>query len=70
MSLSVSRNKLMKSMQVLNQRWDGVRRDWDDRVRREFEARYIEPVEGATRSTVSSIEHLQQVLARARSDCE
>ena len=70
MSLSVARSKLLKSLQELEYRLDPVRRAWDDRVRHRFESRYIEPLDGATRSTVSAIEHMEQVLSRARGECE
>lgn len=69
MSLPVARSKLLRSLQELEHRMHPVRQAWDDRVRRELEARYLEPLEGATRSTVSAIEHFEQVLARARGDC-
>lgn len=70
MSLLVARSKLLKSLQELQYRLDPVRRAWDDRVRHAFEERYIDPLDGATRSTVTSIEHMEQVLSRARGECE
>jgi hypothetical protein len=69
-SLPVARSKLVKSHQELQYRLDPVRRAWDDRGRRAFEERYIEPLDGATRATVSAIEHMEQVLARARGECQ
>ena len=70
MSLPVARSKLLRSLHDLEHRLQPIRREWDDRVRREFEARYVEPLEGATKSAVAAIEHFEQAFARARRDCE
>lgn len=70
MSLSASRAKLLRSLKDLNQRIDRVGQEWDDRVLRELRSEAIDPLDSATRSTITAIEHLEQVLARARGDCE
>ncbi|MFK7960992.1 MAG: hypothetical protein AB8G96_10750 [Phycisphaerales bacterium] len=70
MSLSASRAKLLRSLKDLNHRMDRVNQDWNDRVQRQLQTEAIDPLDAATRSTITAIEHLEQVLARARGDCE
>ena len=70
MSLNVARSKLMTSLKELHQRWDRVRMSWDDPVAREFEKKHIEPLDGQTRSAVSAIENMTQIVGRARAECD
>jgi hypothetical protein len=69
MSVSTSRTRLVSSLKELLGRWDRVRAQWDDPVRREFEAEFIAPLDGKVRSGVSAMERMQELLDRARKEC-
>ena len=70
MSLATGRTKLVTSLKALHARWSHVRTGWDDRVRAEFEAEFIEPLEGKVRSGANAMETMNELLARARHDCQ
>ena len=70
MSLSVGRTKLVTALKDLRVRWDTVRTLWDDPVARDFELKFLEPLEGKVRSGVSAMENMYEMVLKARKDCE
>ena len=70
MSLSVGRTKLVTALKDLRVRWDRVRSLWDDPVAKDFEAKFLEPLEGKVRSGVSAMENMYELVLKARRDCE
>jgi hypothetical protein len=69
MSLSVSRNKLLSSLKELHMRWDRVQMEWDDVASRKFSEEFLAPLDGKVRATVSAIEHINEMVMKARSEC-
>ena len=69
MSLSVSRTRLHGAMKQLRVHWDLARSKWDDPMSREFEKRHLRLLEPKIKTTVTAMEKMQAVLAKARRDC-
>lgn len=55
--------------ELLN-RWRQTREHWNDAKAREFEERFIHPLETAVKVTVSGVENLEQTMNKMRRDCE
>jgi hypothetical protein len=69
MSLSTSRSKLVSSLKDLHSRWDRVRMQWEDKVAKDFEDEFLGPLDGKVRGGVSAIEHMNELMMRARREC-
>ncbi len=69
MSLATSRGRLQGALKELRARWDQAKAKWDDPMSREFEKRYLAPLEPRVRSTLSAMEKMDSILAQARRDC-
>ncbi|MHC4128868.1 MAG: hypothetical protein ACYTE6_08030 [Planctomycetota bacterium] len=69
MSLATSRARLQGTLKELRARWDEARAKWDDPMSREFEKRYLAPLEPSVRSAMSAMEKMDGILAQARRDC-
>ena len=69
MSLTTSRARLQGALKELRARWDEAKAKWDDPMSREFEKRYLAPLEPVVRNTVSAMEKMDAILAQARRDC-
>ena len=61
--------RLREALRTLRVKWDASEADWNDGVRREFEERYLEPLEPRVQATLNSMVNLMQVLAKAQQDC-
>ncbi len=69
MSMSVSRARLRAALKDLMVQWDLARVQWDDPVSREFEKRFLRPLEPKVLNTVNAMEKMEAVLGQARADC-
>ena len=69
MSLQVSRSRVMAGLKDLNARWQKVSTDWDDPMSRKFQLEYIEPLERRARAAVGAMEHMHEVVSKARREC-
>jgi hypothetical protein len=69
MSLATSRARLQGALKELRARWDEARARWDDPMSRDFEKRYLDPLEPTVRNTISAMEKMDAILAQARRDC-
>jgi hypothetical protein len=56
----------MKDLQVAR---DEVTQHWKDEKSRKFQENYLDPLEPRIRRTVSAINELAQVLAKAEREC-
>ena len=61
---------LAKAMNELLRRWSDAKANWSDANSEEFEETYIIPLERDLRSATSAMDHISQVLAQARRDCQ
>jgi hypothetical protein len=66
---SAGSTRLRESLRTLRLKWDASQTDWNDGVRRDFEARYLEPLEPRVLATLNSMSNLMQVLVKAQKDC-
>jgi hypothetical protein len=69
MSLSSSRNRLSASLKELMACWEQARSQWDDPMSQDFEQQYLALLEPKLRNTLTAMEKLEAVLARARHEC-
>lgn len=69
MSLGVGRKKLHDALRTLRVRHTEVRREWDDRVARAFDAKFIDGLETRVSAAVSAMERMQEELDQARREC-
>lgn len=70
MSLAVSRNKLLASLKELHQRWDRIHMEWDDAASRDFTVEFLDQLDGKVRGTVSAMEKMNELVQKARSECQ
>jgi hypothetical protein len=66
---SAGSTRLREALRTLRLKWEASQDDWNDGVRREFEERYLEPLEPRVQATLNSMVNLMQVLAKAQQDC-
>jgi hypothetical protein len=70
MSVTVGRAKLMGALKDLKLRWDKAKLNWDDPMSADIEKTVIDPLEPQVRATVGAMERINEVLMKARRDCE
>lgn len=63
-------NRLTALTKELFREWEQTRQFWNDDKSREFEERFINELMAGARQTTNSIEILEQVLNKVRSECE
>jgi hypothetical protein len=61
--------RLREALRTLRVKWEASQADWDDAVRRDFEERYLAPLEPRVLATINSMTNLLQVLAKAQQEC-
>ncbi len=69
MGLNASRTRLHANLKELLARWDRTKARWNDPRSREFEGRYLAPLEPGVRHTADAMERMGEVLARATREC-
>jgi hypothetical protein len=70
MGVYEGRGTLAKSLSLLQSRWLETKADWDDARAREFEKRFLEPLELDLRGAVSAMDQIAVVIARIHQECE
>jgi hypothetical protein len=69
-SLETSRYQLHTALKTAVLHWEETCRQWDDPVRREFEADYWNHLEPAVKQALAELDKLSEVIARLRRECE
>ncbi len=69
MSLNTGSGKLAFALKVLRAKWDSTEMGWTDKVRHEFEDKFLQPIETEVMATLNAISGLSQVLAKAEQEC-
>jgi len=69
MSLRTGMHRLQEATNIFDHRWTAAREQWADRRAREFESRYVEPLAPASHSAVGAMEHMAEMVSRARQEC-
>jgi hypothetical protein len=67
--LDAGQSKLSHSLKSLLEKWDIAQEHWKDRVRQEFEERYLEELQERVRATTGAMERLSEMLSRAEKEC-
>jgi len=70
MSLTADRTRLRAITKELTVRWEETQNHWKDPKSQEFEKQYLEELLALVDKAAVAIEKLEQLAARARSDCE
>lgn len=70
MSLSGNRTRLMGLTKELALRWEETKNHWRDAKCEEFERRYMLELTARMEKTLGVIGKLDEVLRKARQDCE
>ena len=70
MSVGMSRTRLNGALKELRIRWDLAKAKWDDPQSRDFESRYLRPLEPTIRNAVTAMETMETILAAVKRDCE
>jgi hypothetical protein len=61
---------LAKALKQLMRRWADAKAQWSDSNSEDFEKTYLIPLERDLRSATNAMDHMSQVLAQARRDCQ
>ncbi len=69
MGVHEARGTLAKGLKGLLFKWAEARSNWDDKVAREFEEKYIRALEQDLRTATSAMDHVSQVITQAKRDC-
>ena len=70
MGVYEGRGQLSRAMKDLFQRWHETKVDWDDKNSAHFQKTVLEPLEYDVRNATSAMDHMSQLLAQIRRDCE
>ena len=68
--MSGSQNRLAGLTNDVRGEWEQTKHYWNDAKSREFEQRFLSELVPAVNQTISTIESLERVLAKLRTDCE
>ena len=70
MGVYEGRGQLAKAMKELATRWAEAQQVWNDPMSLAFEKENLVPLEMDLRSAVSAMDHMAQILAQVRRDCQ
>lgn len=70
MGVYETRGQLAKLMKDLTDKWAATQVDWDDVVSRNFEKKFLVPLEADLRNATAAMDHMGQFLSQVRRDCE
>ncbi|MHC4519249.1 MAG: hypothetical protein ACYTAS_11715 [Planctomycetota bacterium] len=70
MSVIDSRAKLIMAAKKLTVEWHRTREMWRDENARQFDQKYMSPLETHIRATVLAMERMGNALESARADCK
>jgi hypothetical protein len=70
MGVYEGRGNLAKAFKSLEARWMEAKESWDDPRSREFEQRFLVPLEMDLRSAVSAMDQMAVVISRIHQECE
>lgn len=70
MSISSGRGILIDAHKELVRAFDRVRQTWDDQNARQFEERYVRPLDNQVRLAVTAMQQLADAAHAAKRDCD
>jgi len=69
MSLTTTAISLADGLKTVGTLWEDVRVGWDDPVSKNFENTYWLPLKNQIEATLSAVDRLAPILARAQQEC-
>ena len=69
MSLTTTSISLADGLKTADRLWEDARAGWDDPVSRAFESNYWLPLKTQVEATLSALDRLAPILARAQQEC-
>jgi hypothetical protein len=69
MSLTTASINLADGLKTIGALWEEIRIGWDDPVSRDFETNQWQPLKNQVEATLSAIDRLAPILARAQKEC-
>jgi hypothetical protein len=70
MSIASGRGRLATAMKDLMGHWIETRAQWNDPVSRQFEKKFLLPLETDVRQAIGAMEEAGQICQHIRRDCE
>ena len=70
MGVYEGRGTLGKALKQLENRWMEARMNWDDARTKEFENRFLVPLQSDLRNAVAAMDQMAVLLSRIHSECE
>jgi hypothetical protein len=70
MTSGVGQVQLQDTLKKLLQRWDDTQAFWDDKVRREFQDRFIQPLLDQLKTTMQAMDDLSRTMQACYQDCK
>ncbi len=70
MNLNANKSRLAAATRELALQWEQVKNYWRDQRSAEFEKKYLEELFAYSDKAVLTIEKLDELLKKVRSDCE
>ncbi len=70
MGVFEGRAQLGKSMKELMLHWSETKMSWDDSQSKQFEEKFLAPMEADLRNAVGAMDHMAVILQQIRRDCE
>lgn len=70
MGMHEGRAQVNKSVKELMTRWSETKSQWSDANARGFESKYLIPMEQDAKAAVGAMDHMAQILAKIKQDCE
>jgi hypothetical protein len=62
--------KIASAYKTMRIHWEDAKDQWQDSNRKQFEEKYLDPLEPQISATLEAIGRLAEVLERAERDCE
>lgn len=69
MSLNPALRNIHQGVKDLIVEWQVTKEQWNDAASRDFEKKYLQPLEPAARSALTALTQMEEVIQRARRDC-
>ena len=70
MGVYEGRGQIGKATKDLLSRWNETKMLWSDAVSRQFEEKYLVPLEMDMRTAVNAMDHMSTLLSAIRRECE
>jgi hypothetical protein len=70
MGMHEGRGQLAKAYKTLILQWQEVKMNWDDKQARDFQERFLEPLENDIKQAASAMDQAAGLLNRIHQECE